>query len=249
MALIALDAVGVRMPIYNARTRSLRSRLSKSVGGVVGSNSDDIVVVDALRDITLQARAGDRIALIGHNGAGKSTLLRVMAGAFTPTSGVATIEGRISSLLDISVGFDGEMTGRENIVLRTVMLGMNFRQASRIVDAVEDFANLGPYLDLPMRTYSSGMVLRLAFGASTAVHADIILLDEIIGVGDAAFAEKARDRLDAMIGTASILVLASHDPTALQRYCTTAVVLEHGRIMMQGSVDDALAAFAAARAA
>ncbi len=180
------------------------------------------------------------MALVGHNGAGKSTLLRVLAGAYEPSRGVAHIDGKVSSLLDMTMGMDPELTGRENITLRGIFLGMTFRQATEITPAIEEFTELGGFMDLPMRTYSSGMTLRLAFAVSTAVQPDILLLDEMISVGDMSFAEKARIRLEQVMENSRILVLASHDPMILKRYCNKAVHLREGQIVAAGSIDDIL---------
>jgi len=238
---IKLQNAGVDFEIYNARGRSLRSDLLRRVGGKVGRGGGDRVIVRALRDIDLTLQPGDRLALVGHNGAGKSTLLRVMSGAYEPSSGSATIDGKVSSLLDLAMGMDYELTGRQNIVLRGVFLGMTFAEANALVPEIADFSELGAYLDLPMRTYSSGMVLRLAFGVSTAVQPGIILLDEMISAGDAAFADKAKRRLDKMLSRARILVLASHNPETLRQHCNRAILLREGTIVADGPLEEILA--------
>ncbi len=241
MVSIKLQNAGVDFEIYNARGRSLRSDLLRRVGGKVGRGGGDRVIVRALRDIDLTLQPGDRLALVGHNGAGKSTLLRVMSGAYEPSSGSATIDGKVSSLLDLAMGMDYELTGRQNIVLRGVFLGMTFAEANALVPEIADFSELGAYLDLPMRTYSSGMVLRLAFGVSTAVQPGIILLDEMISAGDAAFADKAKRRLDKMLSRARILVLASHNPETLRQHCNRAILLREGTIVADGPLEEILA--------
>jgi ABC-2 type transport system ATP-binding protein/lipopolysaccharide transport system ATP-binding protein len=193
-----------------------------------------------LREIDLELRPGDRLALVGHNGAGKSTLLRVLAGAYEPSRGVAEIQGKVSSLLDMTMGMDPELTGRENIVLRGIFLGMTFREISDLAPSIEEFSELGGFVDLPMRTYSSGMTLRLAFAVSTAVQPDILLLDEMISVGDADFANKARTRIEQVMENSRIFVLASHDPKMLQRDCNKGILLSEGQIVAAGSLDDVL---------
>ncbi|MGO4527061.1 ABC transporter ATP-binding protein [Microvirga sp. 2MCAF35] len=240
MASITLRNVCVDFPIYNARGRSLKANVLRRVGGRIDSNNREIITVEALRDITLDLKPGDRLALVGHNGAGKSTLLRVLAGAYEPSRGLAEINGKVSSLLDMTMGMDPELTGRENITLRGIFLGMTFRQTAEITPAIEDFTELGGFMDLPMRTYSSGMTLRLAFAVSTAVQPDILLLDEMISVGDMSFADKARSRLEQVMENSRILVLASHDPQILKRYCNKAVHLREGQIVAAGSLDDIL---------
>jgi ABC-2 type transport system ATP-binding protein/lipopolysaccharide transport system ATP-binding protein len=241
MASISLRNVTVDFPIYNARGRSLKANVLSRVGGRIGGQNGEIVTVEALRDIDLELRPGDRLALVGHNGAGKSTLLRVLAGAYEPSRGVAEINGKVSSLLDITMGMDPELTGRENIVLRGIFLGMTFREISDLAPSIEEFSELGGFVDLPMRTYSSGMTLRLAFAVSTAVQPDILLLDEMISVGDADFASKARLRIEQVMENSRIFVLASHDPKMLQRYCNKGIVLREGQIVAAGSLDEILA--------
>lgn len=245
MASISLRNVTVDFPIYNARGRSLKANVLGRVGGRIGGQGGDIVTVEALRGINLELRPGDRLALVGHNGAGKSTLLRVLAGAYEPSYGVAEIQGKVSSLLDMTMGMDPELTGRENIVLRGIFLGMTFREITDLAPSIEEFSELGGFVDLPMRTYSSGMTLRLAFAVSTAVQPDILLLDEMISVGDADFANKARGRIEQVMENSRIFVLASHDPKMLQRYCNKGILLREGQIVAAGSLDDVLAEQAA----
>jgi ABC-2 type transport system ATP-binding protein/lipopolysaccharide transport system ATP-binding protein len=240
VASITLTDVTVDFPIYNTGSRSLKNSLLRRVGGQIGRSQSDVVVIRALQDVNLALRGGDRLALIGHNGAGKSTLLRVLAGAYEPTRGTVVSEGRITSLLDIAMGLDVELTGRENIVLRAVLMGMTHEEARELVPAIEAFSELGDFLDLPLRTYSTGMVLRLAFGVSTSVQPDIMLLDELISVGDAAFSERAVARLERIIDHASILVLASHDPPTLRKYCNRAIFLRAGHVEDEGGIDEIL---------
>lgn len=240
MPAIELRDAGVAFSIYNSRSRSIRNDLLRRVGGRMDAKDDDRVAVQALRNVNLSLGSGDRLGLVGHNGAGKTTLLRVLSGGYEPSSGTAVIEGKVSSLLDLSMGMDFELTGRQNIVLRGVFLGLTFTQARDLVPEIADFCELGSYLDLPMRTYSTGMTLRLAFGISTAVQPDIILLDEMISVGDAAFAQKAKRRIDEMFERAHILVLASHSTETVRQYCNRAVLLREGHIISDGPVDDIL---------
>lgn len=245
---IRLDRASVDIPIYNSRGRSLKTALMRQVGGSLEANDRDIVSIRALQDISIDVEPGDRLALVGHNGAGKSTLLRVFSGAYEPTSGRADINGSVSALLDITMGMDAELTGADNIVLRGVFVGMTQKEAQARMEEIADFSELGPYLGLPMRTYSSGMTMRLAFAISTARAPDILLLDEMISVGDAAFATKAKTRIQRFINDAHILVLASHDPSTLRRYCNKAVLLQGGSIVASGSVDDILEQYSGERA-
>ena len=240
MPFIQLDRASVDFPIYNSRGRSLKNALTRKLGGAIHANEHDIVSVRALHDVSLRLDAGERLALVGHNGAGKSTLLRVLAGAYEPTSGTAEIQGTVSSLLDITMGMDGELTGTENIILRGAFMGLSARQARSRINEIAAFSELGPFLDLPLRTYSNGMTLRLAFAISTDCSPDILLLDELVSVGDAGFATKARERIERLIGDAGILVLASHDPALLRRYCTKAILMARGSIVARGGIDEVL---------
>jgi len=247
MAHIVLDRASVELAVYNSRGRGLKSEiLRRTVGGGLQNDRDSsIQVVKALSEVSFEARDGDRIGLIGGNGAGKTTLLRVLSRVYQPTSGVASIEGRISSLIDLAMGMDTDATGYENIEMRSIMLGLDYKQAQAIIPDVEEFSQLGDFLSLPIRTYSSGMMLRLAFAVSTAVHPDILILDEVIGVGDAAFAERAEQRLHTMIQKASIVFLASHDDNSIRRFCNRTLWMKGGKLMLDGPPDEVLAAYAA----
>jgi len=242
MPSIALENVCVDLPIYNSKGRSLKSAiLAQTVGGGVADDSDrSVVVIRALDHVTLHLRHGARVALIGANGAGKTTLLRVMARIYPPTNGTAAIIGRISCLTELNVGMDPEATGYENIEMRGILLGLSQKEIEKLQPDVEEFTGLGEFLKLPIRCFSQGMMLRLAFGISTAIQPDIILLDEIIGVGDRSFAEKARVRLKRLIDRASILVLASHDPNIVAENCSSAIWLSHGRVIEEASTAEIL---------
>lgn len=245
MAHIVLDKASVALAVYNSRGRALKSEiLRRTVGGGLHNDRDrSIQVVKALNEVSFEARDGDRIGLVGGNGAGKTTLLRVLSRVYPPTSGSATIKGRISSLIDLSMGMDSDATGYDNIEMRGIMLGLDRKQAQSIIPDIEEFSELGEFLSLPIRTYSSGMMLRLAFAVSTAVHPNILILDEIIGVGDAAFAEKAKKRLHSMIEKASIMFLASHDDNTIRRLCTRTLWMKGGRLVMDGTPDEVLEAY------
>jgi len=248
MAYIRLNAASVEVAVYNSRGRGLKNELfRRTVGGGLESRAADasVRVVRALRDVSFEARDGDRIGIVGGNGAGKTTLLRVLSRVYPPTSGEARIEGRVSSLIDLSMGMDTDATGYENIIMRGVMLGLSRSEAERITKDVEEFSELGEFLSLPIRTYSSGMMLRLAFAVSTAVQPDILILDEVIGVGDAAFAERAEKRMHAMIQNSNIVFLASHNDDAIRRLCNRAFWLRAGSLVVQGPPDEVLRAYGA----
>jgi len=243
VAFISLDRVSVEFPIYNARGRSLTVELfRRTVGGKIKSGKSHVSVM-ALRDISLELADGDRLGLIGHNGAGKSTLLRVLAGIYEPFSGRARIDGSVASLTDLTIGMNLEATGYENILMRGVFLGLKVKEVRRMIPDIEEFTELGDFLKLPVRTYSSGMMLRLAFAVTTAVNPEILIMDEMIGAGDAAFMTKATARLNRMIGNSRILVIASHDVATIRRFCSTAVLLETGRIVEMGPVDRVISSY------
>lgn len=206
----------------------------------------NVPCIRALDEVSFELKEGDRLGLIGPNGAGKSTLLRVLAGIYTPTSGVLTRRGKVLQLFDIGLGFDDEASGIENITLRGLMMGLSRREVECHLDDIAAFSELGDYLQLPVRTYSAGMLLRLMFSIATCIPGDIMLMDEWMAVGDVTFQDKAQRRLNEMIGSAGILVIASHDPGILSSCCTLGMRLEHGRITAFGPIGEVLQAHAAA---
>ena len=234
--------MSVTIPVYNARGRALKSQIfRRTVGGSLESDVDNgVTIVRALEDVTLRIEHGDRVAIVGGNGAGKTTLLRVMSRIYEPTAGRAEIEGAISSLTDLAVGMDPEATGYENIIIRGAILGLSRQRSMALISDIEEFTELGEYMHLPIRTYSSGMVLRLAFAISTAVKPEIIILDEMISAGDASFIDKARARIAGLIDNASIMVMASHDANLIRQFCTHAVWLSAGRLMAMGDAENVL---------
>lgn len=231
MASISLKNVSLGFPIYGASATSFKKTLAASVtGGRVGRDTG-VTVVQALSDIDLDLRAGDRLGILGHNGAGKSTLLRLLAGVYDPTSGEYERSGTIASLIDPSMGIERDATGVENIMLRGLTMGMNRKEIDAITPEVCEFSGLGDYVNMPVRTYSTGMMMRLAFSICTSVQADILLMDEWLSVGDADFSTKAEARMRDMVAKSGILVLASHSPQLLLKECNRFVHLEHGRIV------------------
>ena len=224
--------LSVEFPIYENSHRSLKKKvLNLTTGGRIGNDSGKHPVVRALDGLNFEFGHGDRIGLVGHNGSGKTTLLRVLSGVYAPVHGLLSVRGKIASLLDVSMGLDPDATGFENIYLRGIMDGIKPSLIRSKIDEIADFTDLGEYLNLPVRTYSSGMMLRLAFAISTSVEADILIMDEWLSVGDAEFSAKAAARLDALVGKAAILVIASHDPDLIARICTRRIHLEHGRVL------------------
>ena len=242
MAFLRLRGLSVEFPIYQGGSRSLKkSLLAKTTQGNLAKDAHDRVNVVALSDIDLDIDDGDRLALIGANGAGKSTLLKVLAGIYEPTRGRVEASGRVSALLTASVGLDPEATGRENIVLRGMYMDIHPRDMRPRVDEIAEFTELGYHIDLPVRTYSSGMVIRLCFAIATSMRPEILLMDEWLGAGDASFLAKARERMDSFVGGSRILVLASHSIPILQEWCNRAVLLDNGRIIASGKVGEVAA--------
>ena len=246
MADIELAGVGVEFVLYQGKSRSLKQvALHGTVGGLIGKSADFArTTVTALRDINLAASDGDRVALIGHNGAGKTTLLRVLAGIYHPTQGSLRCRGRRVPLFELGLGFDDEATGHENIMLRGLVLGLTRREIAVRTEWIEEFSGLADFLNLPVRTYSTGMQLRLMFSIATAVDADIILMDEWIATGDQDFLVKANERLREMVDHSRIMVLATHNLPLVRSLCNRAVLLEGGRIVDQGPVETVLARYA-----
>ncbi len=238
---IRASGIQVQIPIYDAAHQSLRNRLvAVGTGGRIATDKARVPLVLALDGVDIEVKEGERVALLGHNGSGKSTLLRVMAGVYHPTAGRVVTEGRVVSIFDTNFGMDPDATGRENIVLRGLFLGMSLSQIESQVDGIINFSDLGDFIDLPMRTYSLGMATRLAFAVSTSMQPDIFILDEGFNTGDAAFREKARARLNQFVDSAGILVMASHDLDMVRRLCSRGVVLERGRIVADGPLDDSI---------
>ena len=241
LASLRVESVTVDFPVYTASSRSLKTRLlNRGTGGRIGRGAGNRLCVRALEDVSLTFEHGDRIGLVGHNGAGKTTLLRVLAGAYEPTHGQVWRRGRTASLLNISLGIDSEATGFENIMTRGLFLGLMPEQVHERMDEIAGFTELGDYLAMPVHTYSSGMRLRLAFAVCTCFNPEILLMDEWLNVGDRAFVEKARRRLDEFVDRAGILVLASQNAVLLGRVCTTGVVLDSGKVRALGPIAEML---------
>src|SRR5687768_3492011 len=242
MVSIDIEGAAVDFPIFDAKSRSLKKAVLGRAGGRIGTESK-VPIIEALRDITVSLRQGDRVALVGHNGAGKSTLLRLMSGIYEPTRGRASVVGKVAPVFDLAVGMDPEISGFENILIRGLFLGMTRKQMESRVDDIAEFTELGDYLSMPLRTYSTGMRVRLALGVVTSIDPEILLLDEGIGAVDAAFLDKARSRLSDLVDRAGLLVFASHSDEFLRQLCTSAIWMEHGRVRQQGSLKEILLAY------
>jgi ABC-2 type transport system ATP-binding protein len=232
----------VDFPIFDAKSRSLK----KTVIGLVGGNIETaakVPVIEALRDISLNLEHGARVGLVGHNGAGKSTLLRLLAGIYEPTRGVADVRGRVAPVFDLGVGMDPEISGLENIIVRGLFLGMTRKEMEERIDDIAEFTELGDFLRMPLRTYSTGMRIRLALGVVTSIDPEILILDEGIGAVDAAFLNKSKKRLAELVERSGLLVFASHSDEFLRDLCDTAIWMEHGRIRKQGEIEEVLQAY------
>jgi ABC-2 type transport system ATP-binding protein len=239
---IILDDVSIDIPIYDVSRASLRKAvLGRTIGGRF-AQAGSHVTVKALRNVTFAAHDGDRIALVGDNGSGKSTLLRVASKVYPPTSGRIAIIGNISPLFDATLGMSMDATGLENIQIAGTIWGMTRAEVKNSVDDITEFTELGDYLKVPVRTYSNGMMLRLAFAIATARDAEILLIDEIIGVGDATFFGKAFSRLQKLAQRSRILMVAAHQDDLLCRLCDKAIWLSHGSLVQYDDIRSVLAA-------
>ena len=237
MAHITFKNVNIDFPLYNSKNRSLKNTVMQAATGGKVSFGAEGAVIRSLENISFEIHEGDRVGLIGHNGSGKSTLLRALSNVYVPTSGYSEIEGEIGSLVDIGLGIDGEATGRENIFIRGALLGLRKKDIEKHFDEIVEFSELGEFINMPVRTYSSGMHLRLAFSVATIIRPEILLMDEWLSVGDASFTLKAEERLNEMVESSRILVIASHSRDLIERTCNRVFWLEHGRIKLTGDPD------------
>lgn len=241
MARIELRQVGVEFPIYNVNSRSFKKQfLRLATGGKVVADANERVIIRALGDITLTFEQGDRIGLIGHNGAGKSTMLKLLATIYEPTHGDIRITGRVSPMLDLMLGIETEFTGYENITFRGTILGLSKKEIKEHTQEIAELTGLGDYLSMPTRTYSSGMMVRLAFAISACIKPDILLIDEIFGAGDADFMQKAQKKMISLLEQSNIVVMANHADSVIKEFCNKGLLLEGGRIKYFGNIETAL---------
>lgn len=243
MAELIAENICLEYPIFGMTGRSLKKSLLRVTTGGLVSTSAQTLVVQALNNVSFHLKDSDKLALIGHNGAGKSTLLRVLAGIYAPNAGQVLTKGSVATLLDISLGMQPEATGYENIYIRGLLMGLTREESDKLIPDIEEFTQLGEFLSMPIKTYSTGMRVRLAFALSTATAPEILLLDEAIGAGDASFIEKAQIRLKKFINRAQIMVLASHDNNFVKEFCNKALWLEHGTIKGYGNTTEILTAY------
>jgi lipopolysaccharide transport system ATP-binding protein len=233
-ARIEVSGLSVFFPLYHGNSRSLKKTVFAAAAGKLAQDRNRRVVVQALRDVSFTLRAGDRLGLIGGNGAGKTTLLRTLAGIYEPVMGRIAVTGSMHALLDPQLGMNPELTGRENIMLRGLYNGLSRAEIARLEEDVRAFAELGDFMDLPVRIYSSGMVVRLGFALATAIHPQILLMDEWFLAGDAEFMEKARTRLEGMVRGAEILVLSTHMMDVIADWCDRVLWFDQGCIRDDG---------------
>jgi len=238
---VKLNNVEICFPVFNAPSASLKNRAINTITrGRIQRDHDGVTVVQALKNVNLQFSKGEKVGLIGHNGSGKTTLLRLLSGIYSPTSGCAEISGRCLSLINIGLGIDPEATGRENILIRAVLMGIKPVDIRRIMDDLIEFTGLGEFIDLPFRTYSTGMQLRLAFAVATSIKSEILIMDEWLSTGDEDFKHKANERLRSFVDGADILVLASHSRELISENCNRVIWLEGGEVKMDGEPKDVL---------
>jgi ABC-type polysaccharide/polyol phosphate transport system ATPase subunit len=243
MTSVVLENVSVDFPIYGAHRSLRRVLFERATGGLVqhgDRHHPDRLVIKALIDVSCELKEGDRLGLVGHNGAGKSTLLKVIAGVYEPIAGRALVSGRVTPLFDSMPGLDPEDTGYENVITAGMLFGMSHSEIETRIPDVEEFSELGEYLGLPVRTYSTGMTMRLGFALATAVEPGILLMDEGISAGDARFTERASRRLEQFISRSRIMVLASHSNDMIRSLCNKAALMQTGRVIAIGPVDDIL---------
>jgi len=239
MALVILDSLSLEYPVFELKTLKKQFAKMRTGGELLMAKKN--VIVKALDNVSLRIEHGDRVGLVGHNGAGKSTLLRVIADIYEPTSGRRTVDGQISTLLDVSLKTGDDLTGYESILLKGILLGMTRKEIEAKSEEIAEFTELGDYLSMPMRTYSDGMRLRLAFGVATSLNPEILLIDEIVGAGDAAFKISAKARLNELIDKSSIVVMASHFAEVIRGFCNKVLILDGGKLIFYGPVEEGLA--------
>jgi lipopolysaccharide transport system ATP-binding protein len=247
VARIDVSNVSVDFPLYHGSSRSLKKTVFAAASGRLGEDRQHRVVVQALRDVSFRLGSGDRLGLIGTNGAGKTTLLRTLAGIYEPNIGRVHVEGNLNAMLDTQLGMNPDLSGRENILLRGLFNGLSKPQIKQLEEDVQDFAELGEFLDLPIRFYSSGMVIRLGFALATSIRPEVLLMDEWFMAGDVQFLAKARARLEQIVRRAEILVLSSHSTNAVLEWCSRVIWMDHGRVRDDGPAADVMARYLGAQ--
>jgi ABC-type polysaccharide/polyol phosphate transport system ATPase subunit len=237
MSNIRVEGISLRFRIYHDRSPSLKDYVARIFERNRPSRFSDFW---AVRDVSFEICAGDRVGIVGHNGAGKSTLLKALCRVYEPTEGNISIAGRLAPLLEIGAGFHPEFTGRENIYLNGSILGYSKLEIRSIESEVISFAEVEEFIDTPVKYYSTGMYMRLAFSLATAMQPDILVLDEVFAGGDANFMTKAKVRMQSLINKANIMIMVSHDHILLQSLCNRVLWLDHGRLVADGTPDDVI---------
>lgn len=241
MSYITLKNISLQFPVYDQQSFSMRGKLvSFATGGTIQKNSKNVRMVHALENVNLSFDKGDRVGVVGHNGSGKTTLLKLIAGIYTPTSGEIYTSCVPTTLFDYSLGMDIEATGYQNIILSGLLRGHSKKEINELVPEIIDFSELGEYIQMPVRTYSAGMITRLGFAISTVLNPEILLVDEVFGAGDQAFFEKAQKRMESLLGKAKVFLLATHSPDLMKQFCNKAIVLDKGHVVKQGDINEVL---------
>lgn len=240
MAFIELDRASLTFRVRRQYQITLKEYLLK---GMFLQSRNPLLTVHALRDVSLRLTDGERLGVLGANGSGKSTLLRLLAGIYHPTAGTRHVQGRISSLFDLALGFEMEATGWKNIHYRAYLQGETPAGVRAKAAEIAAFCELGEFLDMPVRYYSAGMLVRLAFSIATAISPEVLLIDEVLSAGDVAFQQKAQQRMRDMMQQARVLVVVSHDLQMLPRLCDRVLWLDQGRVRADGPADDVVAAY------
>ncbi len=240
MSCIELDRVSLTFRVREQYQITLKEWLLR---GMYRQKRNPLLKIRALRGVSLTFDDGDRVGIIGGNGAGKSTLLRLLAGVYLPSRGRRIVRGRVSSLFELNLGFEMEASGRQNIVYRGYLQGETPRSIRAKMDEIAGFSELGRFLDVPVRYYSAGMLVRLAFSIATAIEPEILLVDEVLQAGDLAFQQKARQRMQDMMSRARVIAVVSHDLNTLPHLCETGVWLDHGRVRKVGPIAEVIDAY------
>jgi len=243
MPSVIARGLSIDFPLYHAESRSLKKAMLSAASSRLSRDRKQRVVVQAVRDVSFALNAGDRLGLVGENGAGKTTLLRTLAGIYEPIAGTLSIRGRLTALLDMNQGMNTDLTGRENIRLFALYKKLSKPDSLRLEEEVVQFSELEQFIDLPLRTYSSGMALRLGFALATAIRSEILIMDEWLLAGDAAFVEKARNRIESVARRADILIMSSHSASTIRQWSNRAIWLNRGRIVADGAPDEVLRAY------
>jgi ABC-type polysaccharide/polyol phosphate transport system ATPase subunit len=237
--MIFFDKVSLSFPVNDIGSHSLQLEIMSRLGGVFKTNNNQSYI-KAVSNVSFRINSGERVGIIGHNGSGKTTLLRMMSGVYTPDSGNVLLDGSVSALTDFTLGMDPNVSGMQNIIFRLTFMGFSRKEAQSKTKEIIEFSELGEFIHFPVRTYSTGMYMRLAFAISTSFEPDVLLCDEIIGVGDLSFREKSIKRIEETLSSSRIFVISSHDFGVIKKYCSRVFVMKKGEIIFDGAPTDAI---------